>query len=119
MILSFIFTLPLFVQDPLTLEKSKIEYIKVPNDIVEYCMKYKVLLKPVASDEQVLQEKLKYINCAWKHMGYYGYNEDMLKYFRTMSKEYYEKLIKEQSKWDRPIKRVDEILNRVNNLKKE
>jgi hypothetical protein len=53
-------TIPFFVEDPTQFHRPKVE---VPYDIVQYCDRFTVYAD---------REDLRYIDCVWMHMGYYG-----------------------------------------------
>ena len=53
-------TVPFFVEDPTLPHLPKVE---VPYEIVMYCDQFTV---------DADREDLRYIDCVWMHMGYYG-----------------------------------------------
>lgn len=61
-------TIPFFVEDPTTLKQ-----IQVPYDIVRYCDDFTV-------DSE--REDLRYVDCIWMHMGYYGTPPNIMKAVR-------------------------------------
>jgi len=48
----------MFVEDPITLKQQE-----VPADIIQYCDSFTL---------NADREDLRYIDCVWMHMGYYG-----------------------------------------------
>jgi hypothetical protein len=62
-------TIPFFVEDPNTFKQ-----VQVPQDIVYYCDN---------TNNYVDREDLKYIDCVWMHMGYYGTPADIMERFRN------------------------------------
>lgn len=63
-------TVPFFIEDPTTFDRRKVE---VPYDIVQYCDRFTV---------DVDREDLRYIDCVWMHMGYYGTPASVMKAHR-------------------------------------
>ena len=61
-------TIPFFIEDPITWKK-----IEVPYDIVQYCD-----MTTIDAD----REDLRYIDCVWMHMGYYGTPPHIMKSVR-------------------------------------
>jgi len=61
-------TVPLFIEEPLTWKK-----IEVPYEIVQYCD-----MTTFYAD----REDLRYIDCVWMHMGYYGVPKHVMKAHR-------------------------------------
>jgi len=53
-------TIPFFVEDPTKFERPMVE---VPYEIVQYCDDFTV---------DASRDDLRYIDCVWMHMGYYG-----------------------------------------------
>ena len=99
---------PFFVPDPSILLDS-IKVVEVPTDIREFCTKYTV---PTIGD-QVVSERWRYVDCVWKHMGYYGDDLDRLEKSRKRSVEQYLE-IKEERR-DKVSEKVDQILNKYFN----
>jgi len=60
--------LPIFVIEPITWKK-----IEVPSDIIKYCD-----MTTLNAD----REDLRYIDCVWMHMGYYGVSPEIMKAVR-------------------------------------
>ena len=63
-------TVPFFVEDPTQFTRPKVE---VPYDIVQYCDRFTV---------DADREDLRYIDCVWMHMGYYGTPAHIMKAHR-------------------------------------
>jgi len=63
-------TIPFFIEDPTQFTRP---LIKVPQDIVEYCDSFTV---------DADREDLRYIDCVWMHMGYYGVPAHVMKAVR-------------------------------------
>ena len=61
-------TVPFFVEEPYTWKK-----VEVPYDIVQYCDSFTV---------DADREDLRYIDCVWMHMGYYGVPTHVMKAVR-------------------------------------
>jgi len=61
-------TVPFFIEEPYTWKK-----IEVPYDIVQYCDSFTV---------DADREDLRYIDCVWMHMGYYGVPKEVMKAVR-------------------------------------
>lgn len=61
-------TVPVFIEEPITWKQ-----IEVPYDIVQYCD-----MTTLDAD----REDLRYIDCVWMHMGYYGVPTDVMKSVR-------------------------------------
>ena len=61
-------TVPFFVEEPITWKK-----VEVPYDIVQYCDSFTV---------DADREDLRYIDCVWMHMGYYGVPTHVMKAVR-------------------------------------
>lgn len=51
-------TIPFFIEEPITLKQ-----VEVPQEILHYCDSF-----TMTND----RENLRYIDCVWMHMGYYG-----------------------------------------------
>lgn len=60
---------PVFVEEPITFKK-----IEVPADIVRYCDNFTLDAK---------RKDLRYLDCVWMHMGYYGTPKEVMKEVRT------------------------------------
>ena len=60
--------IPVFVEEPITWKK-----IEVPHDIVKYCDDYTL---------DADREDLRYIDCVWMHLGYYGVPKHIMKAVR-------------------------------------
>jgi len=60
--------LPIFVTEPITWKQ-----IEVPSDIIKYCD-----MTTLNAD----REDLRYIDCVWMHMGYYGVSPEIMKAVR-------------------------------------
>jgi hypothetical protein len=60
--------LPIFVTEPITWKQ-----IEVPSDIIKYCD-----MTTLNAD----REDLRYIDCVWMHMGYYGVPPEIMKEVR-------------------------------------
>jgi hypothetical protein len=58
-------TVPFFIEEPITWKK-----VEVPQDILYYCD-----MTTYDAD----REDLRYIDCVWMHMGYYGVPKDVMK----------------------------------------
>ena len=71
-------TVPVFVEEPITWKQ-----IEVPYDIVQYCDSFTL---------DVDREDLRYIDCVWMHMGYYGNSKDVLEKYRNDYYNYIELL---------------------------
>lgn len=71
-------TIPFFIEEPITWKQ-----VKIPQDIVYYCD---------SLIENVDREDLRYIDCVWMHMGYYGASKDVMKAYRN--------------KWNPPVKPI-------------
>ena len=63
-------TIPFFIEDPTQFHRPKVE---VPYDIVQYCDSFTV---------DADREDLRYIDCVWMHMGYYGVPKHVMKAVR-------------------------------------
>jgi len=63
-------TVPFFVEDPTQYHRPMVE---VPYDIVQYCDSFTV---------DADREDLRYIDCVWMHMGYYGTPKHIMKAVR-------------------------------------
>ena len=63
-------TVPFFVENPTLLHRPIVE---VPYDIVQYCDSFTI---------DADREDLRYIDCVWMHMGYYGVPKDVMKAVR-------------------------------------
>ena len=61
-------TVPFFIEEPITWKK-----IEVPYDIVQYCDAFTV---------DADREDLRYVDCVWMNMGYYGNDPRLLKKMR-------------------------------------
>ena len=61
-------TIPFFIEDPITLRQ-----IEVPQEILFYCDAYTV---------DADREDLRYTDCVWMHMGYYGTPKHIMKEVR-------------------------------------
>ena len=61
-------TVPFFVEEPHTWKK-----VEVPYDIVQYCDSFTL---------NADREDLRYIDCVWMHMGYYGVPKHVMKAHR-------------------------------------
>ena len=61
-------TIPFFIEEPITWKK-----VEVPPDIIQYCD-----MTTVNAD----REDLRYIDCVWMHMGYYGVPKHVMKAHR-------------------------------------
>jgi len=61
-------TVPFFIEEPITWKK-----IEVPQDILYYCD-----MTTFDAD----REDLRYIDCVWMHMGYYGVPKHVMKAVR-------------------------------------
>ena len=62
-------TVPFFIEEPYTNKQ-----VEVPYDIVQYCDNYTVYAD---------REDLRYIDCVWMHMGYYGTPVTIMKEVRN------------------------------------
>ena len=62
-------TIPFFVQEPITLKQ-----VQVPYDILNYCDTFTV---------DANREDLRYIDCVYMHMGFYGNDPKKLKQYRV------------------------------------
>ena len=60
-------TIPFFVENPTLPHRPKVE---VPYEIVRYCDEFTV---------DADREDLRYIDCIWMHMGYYGTPASIMK----------------------------------------
>jgi len=60
--------IPFFVEEPITFRK-----IEVPPDILKYCDSFTF---------DADREDLRYIDCVWMHMGYYGVPKGVMKEVR-------------------------------------
>ena len=58
----------MFVENPLTLKQEE-----VPADIIQYCDTFRL---------DVDREDLRYLDCVWMHMGYYGVPKHVMKAHR-------------------------------------
>ena len=63
-------TIPFFVEDPTQFTRPQ---VRVPYDIVQYCDEFTV---------DADREDLRYIDCVWMHMGYYGTPPHIMKAVR-------------------------------------
>ena len=61
-------TIPVYIEEPITWKK-----IEVPYDIVQYCDSFTL---------DADREDLRYIDCVWMHMGYYGTPKEVMKAVR-------------------------------------
>jgi len=101
--------IPFFVPDPVMLMESNwVKTIQVPSEIRNHCIRRVV---PSLGDEMV-GEKWKYIDCAWKNMGFYGGNSTVLRELRRMSDRSYLKEQEERDKLNKVNYKVDEILEK-------
>ena len=69
-------TIPFFVEDPTQYHRPQ---VRVPYDIVQYCDSF---------TGNADREDLRYIDCVWMHMGYYGTPKHIMKAVRE---EYFSK----------------------------
>jgi len=58
----------MFVENPLTLKQEE-----VPADIIQYCDSFTL---------DADREDLRYLDCVWMHMGYYGVPKHVMKSVR-------------------------------------
>ena len=58
----------MFVENPLTLKQEE-----VPADIIQYCDTFRL---------DADREDLRYLDCVWMHMGYYGVPKHVMKAHR-------------------------------------
>lgn len=58
----------MFVEDPITFKQEK-----VPADIIQYCDSFTL---------HADHEDLRYLDCVWMHMGYYGVPKSVMKAHR-------------------------------------
>ena len=63
-------TIPFFIEDPTQYHRPKVQ---VPYDIVQYCDSFTV---------DADRNDLRYIDCVWMHMGYYGTPKHIMKAVR-------------------------------------
>lgn len=68
-------TVPFFIEEPITWKK-----IEVPQEILQYCDSFTV---------DADREDLRYIDCVWMHMGYYGTPKHVMKAVRD---EFYDQI---------------------------
>lgn len=61
-------TIPFFVEDPITFKK-----VEVPLDIIQYCDSFTF---------DANREDLRYTDCVWMHLGYYGVPTHIMKEIR-------------------------------------
>jgi alkyl sulfatase BDS1-like metallo-beta-lactamase superfamily hydrolase len=71
-------TIPFFVEDPTQFHRPMVQ---VPQDIVMYCDAFTV---------DADREDLRYIDCVWMHLGYYGTPAHVMKAVRE---EYYDSIM--------------------------
>ena len=63
-------TIPFFIEDPTQYHRPE---VRVPYDIVQYCEDY-----TLAED----RTDIRFVDCVWMHMGYYGTPPDIMKAIR-------------------------------------
>ena len=101
--------IPFFVPDPaMLMESNQVKMIQVPVEIRNHCIRRVI---PSLGDEMV-GEKWGYVDCAWKNMGFYGGNSNVLRDLRRMSDRSYLEGQEERDKLNKVNYKVDEILEK-------
>ena len=101
--------IPFLVPDPsMLMDNFEIKKVEVPAEIRNHCIRRVV---PSVGD-QLIGEKWKYVDCAWKNMGFYGGNSTVLRELRRMSDRSYLEGQEERDKLNKVNHKVDEILEK-------
>jgi hypothetical protein len=67
-------TVPFFIEEPITQKQ-----IEVPQEILFYCDNFTL---------DADREELRYIDCVWMHMGYYGVPASVMKAVRDEVRDF-------------------------------